>query len=105
MAAWTLSAFRDRSEMVMLTLYKSLVRSKLEYCCPVWNPSKIGDIRKLEDVQRSFTKKITGCKELTYQERLKKLKLLSESAIVWSMSGRSKMDLRLMTSRSSLLTT
>ena len=77
MAAWTLSAFRDRSEMVMLMLYKSLVRSKLEYCCPVWNPSKIGDIRKLEDVQRSFTRKITGCKELTYHERLKKLKLLS----------------------------
>ena len=70
-------AFRDGSEMVMLTLYKCLVRSKLEYCCPVWNPSKIGDIRKLEDVQRSFTKKITGCKELTYHERLKKLQLLS----------------------------
>ena len=77
MAAWALSAFRDRSEVLMLTLYKSLVRSKLEYCCPVWNPSKLGDVRKLEDVQRSFTKKITGCKELSYYERLKKLRLLS----------------------------
>ena len=35
MAAWTLSAFRDRTRTVMLTLYKSMVRSKLEYCCPV----------------------------------------------------------------------
>ena len=41
MAAWTLSAFRDRSQVVMLTLYKSMVRSKLEYCCPVWNPAKV----------------------------------------------------------------
>ena len=77
MAAWALSAFRERSTFVMLTLYKSLVRSKLEYCCPVWSPSKIGDITKLENVQRSFTKKIHGCKELSYWERLKKLKILS----------------------------
>ncbi len=44
MAAWVLSAFRDRSQTTMLTLYKSMVRSKLEYCCPVWNPAGIIDI-------------------------------------------------------------
>ena len=38
MAAWVLSVFRDRSILVMMTLYKTMVRSKLEYCCPVWNP-------------------------------------------------------------------
>ena len=31
MAAWTLSVFRDRSETTMLTLYKSMIRSRLEY--------------------------------------------------------------------------
>ncbi len=77
MAAWTLSAFRDRSQLVMLTLYKSMVRSKLEYCCPVWNPVKIMEIQKLENVQRAFTRKIEGCKDLQYWERLKKLKLMS----------------------------
>ena len=41
MAAWTLSAFRNRSTFVMLTLYKSLVRSKLEYCCPVWSRASL----------------------------------------------------------------
>ena len=77
MAAWVLSAFRDRSAYVMLTLYKSIVRSKLEYCCPVWNPTSIGEIQKLESIQRSFTRKILGCNDLQYWERLKKLKLLS----------------------------
>ena len=77
MAAWALSAFRDRSKTVMLTLFKSLVRPKLEYCCPVWSPHKVTDIQKIESVQRSFTKKIYGCKELSYWERLKKLGMLS----------------------------
>ena len=64
MAAWVLSAFRDRSQMVMMTLYKSMVRSKLEYCCPVWSPTKVTEIQKIEDVQREFTRKIVGSKDL-----------------------------------------
>ena len=38
---WSLSVFKSRDSEVMLTLYKSLVRSHLEYCCPLWHPSKI----------------------------------------------------------------
>ena len=57
----------------MLTLYKSIVRSHLEYCCPLWHPtSKIADIQELESVQR-----ISGLRSLNYWERLKSLKLSS----------------------------
>ena len=35
MANWVLSVFTDRSKDVLLTLYKSIVRSRLEYSCPV----------------------------------------------------------------------
>jgi len=57
-AFWILSVFKTRERSVMMTLYKSLVRSILEYCCPLWNPSKITDIQLLESVQRTFTNKI-----------------------------------------------
>ena len=40
MASWVLSVFESRTHGVMLTLYKSMVRSKLENSCPLWSPSK-----------------------------------------------------------------
>ena len=76
-AAWALSVFNSRDQTVMITLYKSLIRSHLEYCCPLWHPAKIGDIQLLESVQREFTRKIEGCTTLSYWDRLLKLKLLS----------------------------
>ena len=77
MASWILGAFRDRSVLTMMTLFKSLVRSKVEYCCPLWNPSKITDIQTIENIQKQFTKKILGFSDFDYWIRLKKLKLLS----------------------------
>jgi hypothetical protein len=76
-AAWVLGVFKTRDRTTMLTLYKSLVRSHLEYCCPLWHPSKITDIQQLEGVQRTFTAKISGVQHLNYWERLKALKVMS----------------------------
>ena len=77
MASWTLSVFYARDSTTILTLYKSMVRSILEYCCPLWNPYKVTDIKRLEGVQRTVTSKITAVKHLNYWERLKTLKLMS----------------------------
>ena len=76
-AAWVLSVFRDRSRTTMMQLYKSLVRSKLEYCCPVWSPTKIEDIKAIESLQRTFTSKISGFQHLSYWERLERLNMMS----------------------------
>ena len=77
MANWVLSIFSDRSEDVLFTLYKSIVCSRLEYYCPVRNPSSMQDIKKLESTQRAFTRYISGCQGLSYWDRLKKLGLMS----------------------------
>ena len=71
------SVFRTRDIAVMTTLYKSLVRSLLEYCCPLWNPSKVTEIQLIEGVQRTFTSRVSGLKNLNYWERLPELKLMS----------------------------
>ena len=76
-AAWVLSVFHTRNPTIMLTLYKSMVRSVLEYCCPLWNPCKISEIQELEGVQRTFTARIAGFQHLDYWERLRKLSLMS----------------------------
>ena len=77
MASWCLSVFRCRDKHIMLALYKTLVRSRLEYLCALWNPSKVTDIETLESVQRNFTSKISGISEYDYWTRLRLLKLHS----------------------------
>ena len=77
-AGWALSIFKDRSPYVMLTLLKSLIRSLLEYACPLWVGLSLENSRALEAIQRSFTDKICCPPNVNnYWERLKYLKIMS----------------------------
>ena len=62
---------------IMIPLYKALVRPILEYANPVWHPILKKHINLIEGVQRRFTKKIIGCSDLTYEDRLASLSLPS----------------------------
>ena len=77
MSSWVLGVFKDRTTPVMLQLYKSLIRSRVKHCCPLWNPNKIHDIQSIESIQRQFTRRILGLKDTHYWNRLKELKLAS----------------------------
>jgi len=49
----------------------------IEYASSVWFPHYAADIRKVERVQRKFTKRLLGCSKLSYANRLARLKLES----------------------------
>ena len=61
----------------LTSVYKSIVRSHIEYANVIWRPHLKEDIRKIEKIQRRFTKNISSLSNLPYEERLRKLKLPS----------------------------
>ena len=62
---------------VTLNLYKSLSRSNLEYCSPVWSPQTSGDVFRIEQIQRSMTRYILhNPSNLHYKERCEKLNII-----------------------------
>jgi len=58
-----------------LMLYKSMVRSHIEYGNVIWSPYKEYLIFDTERVQKRATKMVKGMRNLSYQERLITLKL------------------------------
>ena len=64
-------AFVSHSLSFMVKMFTSRVRPIMEYKCELWSPHLLGDIDKIESVQRSFTKRINGLYNLSYQQRLK----------------------------------
>ena len=74
---WILRTFENRSELLMLTLFKSIVLSRIDYASQLWSPYKKSYICALEKIQRSFTKYIAMYQNLPYSERLKSLRLYS----------------------------
>ena len=61
----------------MVTIFISHIRPILDYCSTVWNHGYLGDVRRLESVQRRWTSNVTGMEGLSYSERLHKMNLYS----------------------------
>ena len=77
MCAWILRTFKSRSPDLMLTTWKSLVLPILDYCSQLWCPQKKGDIQQIEEIQKSFTRKIPLPGREDYWKRLSSLRLYS----------------------------
>ena len=56
-------------------LYKSLIRSHLEYGNQVWFPQRKKERRTVENVQRRATRLVPSIRAMSYEERLRALKL------------------------------
>ena len=61
----------------MLTFFKCVVFSWIDYGSQLWSTTQIKSLNKIERVQRSFTKFIPGMRPLSYEDRLKSLHLYS----------------------------
>jgi len=68
-------SFVNRERQTILTLYKSVVRPKLEYCIQAWRPHLAKDIEIMERVQHRATKLISSLRTETYENRIKQLGL------------------------------
>ena len=77
MARWAMRVFETRSVKPMLILFKAMIIPLLEYCCILWSPHLLGKVRDIEGVQRSFTYKLAGMRNLNYWQRLDSLNLYS----------------------------
>ena len=65
----------NKVKMIMLRLFKSLVRPHIEYCASAWSPHYVKDKFQIEQVQRRFTKMIPELQNFNYETLLKKLNL------------------------------
>ena len=77
MCSWILRTFKSRSSLLMLTLWKSLVLPILDYCSQLWCPMLKGEIQQIEEIQKSFTRKIKMLDRGDYWDRLSSLRLYS----------------------------
>ena len=71
---------KTRNIWIWVKLFKTYVRPKLEYATSVWSPDLKKDIKKIESVQKVFTKRACnrcGMPFTSYYDRLVKLNLKS----------------------------
>ena len=77
MSGMILRSINGRTSDILIPLFIGLVRPVLEYANPVWCPMYKQDIKRVEKVQRQFTKKISGVNHLDYEDRLQALNIPS----------------------------
>ena len=65
-----LKSFKSRDISLMVFAFKVYVLPLLDYCSPIWSPSLLKDIDRIENVQRAFTKKLDGLYDFSYGLRL-----------------------------------
>jgi len=69
--------FVSRNVNLLVRTFTVYVRPLLEHNSVIWSPLLKQDITAVEQVQRRFTKRLQGLRDLPYTERLRLLNLQS----------------------------
>ena len=72
-----LRTFTSRDSTTLMTLFKTMILSRLDYCSQLWSPHLIKHIIQIEKLQRYFTKLIPGMRDYSNSDSLSLLKLNS----------------------------
>ena len=70
-------SFANLDEKTLPMLFKIFVRPHLEYGNTIWGPFNQADAKLVERVQRRATKLVPGLRNVSYEERLRRLRLPS----------------------------
>jgi hypothetical protein len=62
--------FRHMDKLTFVKIYKTMVRSHLEYAVSTWAPHLKGLVNDIERVQRRATKLVRQCQNMSYKDRL-----------------------------------
>ena len=76
-AGWIFRIFASRDPEIVILLYNTYVRPRLEYSSPLWSPFQRRHLMQIEAIQRTVTSRIAGLEKLNYWERLQHLKISS----------------------------
>jgi hypothetical protein len=68
-------SIKNLTKMSLLSIHRAVVRPLVEYATVVYCPYYVGDINRIEGVQRRMTKLLPEIRELSYHERLAFLNL------------------------------
>ena len=71
----TSKIFDHMDQNIFCHIFNGFVRPQLEYAASIWSPQLVKKKETIENVQRRATKLLSCLSELSYPERLKKIKL------------------------------
>ena len=86
-----LSCTLNRDSKFILNIYLTHVRPLIDYASSLWNVGYIGDLRRIERLQRRWTRVIDDMSNLSYGQRLRRLDLLkgrllrADLILVWKI--------------------
>ena len=63
-------SFESRYVTLFVFAYKTYILPILDYCSTIWFPNKLEDIDRIEKVQRYFTKRLFGLRQMSSIDRL-----------------------------------
>ena len=77
-SGWIFRTFKSRDTFFLKYMWKSLIQPHVDYCSQLYMPTNPGEMEKIGNLFRNFSKKIPALKGMDYWTRLKHLRMYSQ---------------------------